>query len=139
MFESTARIDAPPAAVWAVLADLEAWPSWESAIVRTEGRLAEGTRIRLWTQIDPKRPFAFTVVALEPERRMVLESRWPLGLFRGVRTYELAPRDEGGTVFTMCEDYAGPFAPVLKVWMPKLQPSFDAFAKGLKVQAERRT
>ena len=138
MFESTAHIDAPPAAVWAVLTDLEAWPSWESAIVRTEGRVAEGERIRIWAQLDPKRPFTFTVAALEPERRMVLESRLPLGMFRGVRTHELTPQAEGGTRFALREEYSGPLAPVFSLWMPKLQPSFDAFATGLKVQAEAR-
>jgi hypothetical protein len=59
----------------------------------------------------------------------------PLGLFKGVRTYRVAP--EGGrTRFTMREEYTGPLLPLIWRSMPDLQPSFDRFARGLKARVE---
>jgi hypothetical protein len=58
-----------------------------------------------------------------------------LGLFRGVRTFRLEPRD-GGTAFTMSEEYTGPPLPLIWRSMPDLGPSFAQFATGLKKRAE---
>jgi hypothetical protein len=60
----------------------------------------------------------------------------PLGLFRGVRTYELAEQGNGSTEFRMREEYAGPLVGLIWRSMPDLGPSFDQFAQGLKQQAE---
>jgi len=45
----------------------------------------------------------------------------PLGLFRGVRTYE---------------EYTGPLLPLIWRSMPDLGPSFQQFATGLKQRVE---
>lgn len=34
--ERTVRVDAPPEACWAVLADFERWPDWQPAVERVE-------------------------------------------------------------------------------------------------------
>jgi hypothetical protein len=60
----------------------------------------------------------------------------PLGLFRGMRTFTLEPAPSG-TRFTMEEVYSGPLLPLIRRTMPDLQPSFDAFAAGLRERAER--
>jgi hypothetical protein len=60
----------------------------------------------------------------------------PLGLFRGVRTFTLAPRPGGGTDFRMREEYRGPLLPLIWRSMPDLGPSFEQFARGLKRRAE---
>jgi hypothetical protein len=59
----------------------------------------------------------------------------PLGLFRGVRTYTLAPVG-AGTTFHMREEYTGPLLGLIWRSMPDLQPSFDRFAAGLKGRVE---
>jgi hypothetical protein len=59
----------------------------------------------------------------------------PLGLFKGVRTFTLSAED-GGTRFTMREEYTGPLLPLIWRSMPDLGPSFEQFARGLKAKAE---
>ena len=59
-----------------------------------------------------------------------------LGLFKGVRTYTLAPKGNGTTKFRMREEYTGPLLPMIWRSIPDLGPSFTQFANGLKRRAE---
>jgi uncharacterized protein YndB with AHSA1/START domain len=134
-YEATAAIDAPPEAVWAVLTDGAAWPTWDSGVTTVEGRIAEGEKVTVRTEVSPGRAFPVKVTALEAPRRMVFTGGMPLGLFRGERTYTLTPSD-GGTAFRMREEYTGPLLGMIWKSMPDLQPSFDRFAAGLKQRVE---
>ena len=136
MYESQIEIDAPPDAVWAVLTDLPRWPAWRSAIARTEGTVEPGSRIKVWVEANPGRAFPLTVTELTRSRRMVLQGGMPLGLFRGVRTYDLDAVGPGRTHITMREVYSGPLARLITRSIPDLQPSFDTFVQGLKDEAE---
>ena len=60
----------------------------------------------------------------------------PLGLFRGVRTYEVSPGAGGQVTFHMREEYTGPLLPLIWRSMPDLGPSFQQFASGLKQRVE---
>jgi uncharacterized protein YndB with AHSA1/START domain len=135
-YETTATIDAAPEAVWTVLTDAAAWPTWDSGVTAVEGRIAEGEKITVRTEVSPGRAFPVEVTALEAPRRMVFRGGMPLGLFRGERTYTLTPADGGATTFRMREEYTGPLLGMIWKSMPDLQPSFDQFAAGLKKRVE---
>ena len=68
---------------------------------------------------------------------MTWKGGMPLGAFRGVRTFVLAPQDGGTTRFTMREEFTGWMLPLIKGQMPDLQPSFDQFAGGLESRVEK--
>jgi hypothetical protein len=70
---------------------------------------------------------------------MVWSGGMPLGLFRGVRTFTLAPDAGGASAFTMREEYSGPLLPLIWRSIPDLGPSFAQFAAGLKQRAEQST
>ena len=55
----------------------------------------------------------------------------PLGLFKGVRTFTLAP-ENGATRFTMREEYTGPMLPLIWRSMPDLRA--EQFAQVLKAR-----
>jgi hypothetical protein len=135
-YESSADVDAAPEAVWAVLTDGADYAEWDSGVVRVEGRIAPQERIKVVSEANPKRAFPVTVTEFAPGERMVWSGGMPLGLFKGVRTFTLARR-EGGTRFTMREEYTGPLLPLIWRSMPDLQPSFEQFAHGLKARSER--
>ena len=135
-YETTATIAAPPEAVWAVLTDASAWPGWDSGVTAVDGRIAEGQKITVRTEVSPGRAFPVKVTALDAPRRMVFSGGMPLGLFRGERTYTLTPSDGGTTNFRMREEYTGPLLGMIWKSMPDLQPSFDRFAAGLKRRVE---
>jgi hypothetical protein len=133
-YEVTETIDASPDEVWAVVEDVARYPDWDSG-VRVEGRVGPGEKLKIHSEANPGRAFAVKVTELEPGRRMVWSGGMPLGLFRGVRTYQVAP-EAGGTRFTMREEYTGAMLPLIWRSMPDLQPSFDRFARGLKARVE---
>src|SRR3954465_12964141 len=108
-YAASSLIDAPPAAVWAVLTDGASWTSWDSAVVRFEGTIAPGHKVTVYPEVNPKRGFPVKVVEFRPAERMTWRGGMPLGLFTGTRTYTLTP--EGGSVrFHMREEYTGPLA-----------------------------
>ncbi len=135
-YEASATIAAAPDAVWAILADGPGYAAWDSGVVRVEGTIAPGEKIKVVSEANPKRAFPVEVTEFEPGRAMTWAGGMPLGLFRGVRTFALTPEDGGGTRFTMREEYSGPMLPLIWRSMPDLQPSFDQFAAGLKARAE---
>ena len=93
-------------------------------------------RLRLWTEATGARPFALEVATLDAGRRMVWEGGLPLGLFRGVRTFTLTPR-EGGVEFEMTETFSGPLSGLIGKSIPDLTPSFEKFATGLLALASK--
>ena len=134
-YESTSHIQADPDAVWRVLADANAYPTWDSGVKRVEGTVAPGEKIKVVSEANPGRAFPIVVTEMVPGQRMSWTGGMPLGLFRGVRTFTLTPED-GGTRFRMREEYTGPLLPVIWRSMPDLGPSFEQFARGLKARTE---
>ena len=132
----TRPIAASPDAVWAVLADGSSWSEWNPTIISFEGTIALGEKVKLVSTVNPKRAFSLNVVEMVAPKRMVWSDGMPLGLFKGVRTYELTPTDGGGTEFTMEESYSGILAGMITKTIPDMTESFEQFADGLKVAVE---
>ena len=133
----TRTIQATPQTVWDLLTDLDSYADWNPTIISIQGDVTVGGMVKLVSTVDPKRTFKVSVTELTPPRRMLWADGMPLGLFRGVRTYDLAPAD-GGTVFTMTEDYTGPLAGLVTKAIPDMSESCTQIADGLKVAAEAR-
>ncbi len=130
-------IDAGPETVWNLLVDGPRYPDWNPAVLSLTGEIAVGNRIELVSVVNPKRSFRLTVTRLDAPRTMVWADGMPLGLFRGVRTYTLTPR-EGRTEFAMEEVFSGPLAPLITRMIPDMSESFEMFADGVKSASEGR-
>jgi hypothetical protein len=135
-YEASSVIKADPGAVWAVLTDGAAWPTWDSAVVRFEGTIAPGNKVTVYPSVNPKRGFPVRVVEFVPGERMTWRGGMPFGLFTGTRTYVLTPGTDGSVQFAMREAYTGPLAGLIGRSIPNLGPSFVRFADGLKHQVE---
>ena len=135
-YEATSMIAASPEAVWAVLSDGSNWPSWDSGVEAVEGRIAMGETITIRSQAAPGRAFPVKVTGFDPPAHLRFSGGMPLGLFRGVRTYELSGDADGQVRFRMREQYSGPLLPLIWRSMPDLGPSFQRFARGLKQRVE---
>lgn len=136
-YRAETLIQADPERIWPILADAPSWPDWDSGVQRIEGHVAPGERIKVVSEVNPGRAFPVKVTEFEPGRRMAWTGGMPLGLFKGVRTFELRPEPGGATRFTMHERFSGPLRPLIGRSIPDLGPSFDQFARGLKERAER--
>jgi hypothetical protein len=135
-YEATSTIAASPEAVWTVLSDGAAWPGWDSGVDAVEGAIVMGETIKIRSQAAPGRAFPVKVTRFEPPAHLELSGGMPLGLFRGVRTYEVSPGSDGLVTFHMREEYTGPLLPLVWRSIPDLGPSFQRFAAGLKQRVE---
>jgi hypothetical protein len=75
--EHSARIRAGAAEVWALWADLARWPDWDERIeaVDLEEELRVGAELRVKLRRGGR--VRYEVVALEPERLLAIEARFP--------------------------------------------------------------
>jgi uncharacterized protein YndB with AHSA1/START domain len=136
-FEASATIDAAPEAVWRILTDAAAYPTWDSGVVSVDGTIGPGNTITVHAAINPGRSFPVKVTDFEAPSKMKWTGGMPMGLFVGERTFTLTASGDGGTVFDMREEYHGPFTAMIWGSIPDLQPSFEQFANGLKARAEQ--
>lgn len=124
-------IDASEAEVWAILTNAADYPRWNSTITSMEGTIALGEKIRLKSTLDEKRTFKLKVKQIEENNILV----WGDG--KGTRTFMIDPREKGGVTFTMTEKIGGIMFPMYKKYLPDFMPSFEAFARDLKTEAEK--
>ena len=123
-------IEADPAIVWALLTNASDYPRWNSTVISIEGEIAEGEKIRLKSQLDPKRTFKLKVKEFQPESRLV----WGDG--KGNRIYTLEKLGENSVRFSMNEKIGGLMFPMYAKYIPPFDESFEAFATDLKKEAE---
>lgn len=107
------EIEAPPAEVWRVLADLRHYPDWNPFIVNASGSLESGARLALIT-VEPEsnreRSFRARILKCEPERelRFLYHS-----LMKGVLDHEhfllLSASSSGGTRLVHGQNETGLF------------------------------
>jgi hypothetical protein len=135
-YAATASIRGTPDAIWAILVDGAGYARWDSGVDAVVGAIGPGATITVRSKAAPGRAFPVKVVEFTPGRRMVWSGGMPLGLFKGVRTFELTARPGGMTDFAMREEYSGPLLPMIWRSMSDLGPSFAQFANGLKARIE---
>lgn len=128
------NIQAPAAAIWSLLTNANDFPRWNSTVTRVDGRIREGEQLRLYVP-GTDRTFTPRVSGVVPNKGMT----WTGGfspVFKGVRTFELRPRDDGSTDFAMEERFSGLMLPFVRGSMPDFGPVFERFAGDLKREAE---
>ena len=100
-----------------------------------EGQIREGEKLVLRVP-GTDRAFTPKVSGVVSNERMT----WTGGfapMFKGVRTFELRPRNDGSTDFAMEERFSGLMLPLLKWSLPDFGPAFERYASDLKHEAER--
>jgi hypothetical protein len=118
--------------------DGASYARWDSGLDAVEGTIAPGATITVRSKAAPGRAFPVKVTEFSPGRRMIWSGGMPLGLFKGVRTFDLTLRPGGTVDFAVREEYSGPLLPMIWRSMPNLGPSVAQFADGLKTQVEQR-
>ena len=129
------NIQAKTETVWGLLTDAKDFPNWNSNVTSIEGDIREGERLQMHVP-GTDRAFTPKVSGVIPNRQMI----WSDGfgpLFRGVRSFELRPLQDGSTDFKMEERFSGLLLPLFKRSMPDFGPVFEGWATDLKHEAER--
>lgn len=130
-------IDAPPATVWSVLVDVDAYPAWNPTL-RVWGEPATGER--LWAMLVdrnlPPAPFRPRVTALDPGRELRWRTRFPLGAVTATHTFRVEPADGAGSRFVQTEHFEGVLAdPVLDRLSTTVRRSFERMNHALAERA----
>ncbi len=133
-------IAATPQQVWAVLADLDAYPQWNPFIRSASGQVAKGATLTL--RLVPAQGRAMTfrpkVLAAEPGLLRWIGRLIMPGLFDG--THQFALDDMGGhTRLTQLETFRGVLVPVTGKIITQTEAGFRALNQALKQRAERAT
>lgn len=136
-YMATSTIEASPETIWEILTNAPGYPEWDPSVDRIEGTIAAGEKITAYTKLSPGRAFPVTVTEFVPGEKMVWSSGMPLGLFKGERTFTLAPQGNGTIKFTVREVFTGLLLPLIGRSIPNLTSTFEQFTAGLKNQAER--
>lgn len=132
----TFAVDAPPAAVWGVLADVERWPEWTDSVTAAElvtgGPLSLGSRVRLR---QPRLPtVVWTVDELAPGTSFSWRAGGPGIASRGEHRVEPAG---GGSRVTLTFSQTGPLSGLLDALTGRLVARYVRMeADGLKRRAE---
>lgn len=125
----SAYIDAPVETVWKILTDAAAYPSWNTTVVRLDGEIKEGEKIRLTSTLDPDREFKLKVKDVKPGESMIWKD------MMGKRTYKLKKKGDG-VLFVMTERIGGLMFPLFANKIPSFDESFTQFALDLKRVSE---
>jgi uncharacterized protein YndB with AHSA1/START domain len=133
--EGEIQISAPPETVWALIADLSAWPTWNSDVksMAFDGRLEPGSTFS-WKAGSAS--LVSTLQVVEPPH----EIGWTgttMGI-HAVHVFRFEPTG-GGTRARSAESFRGLIPSVFRKFSRNLlQRGIDGILSSLKVEAERR-
>ncbi len=133
---TTIQIEAPAERVWQLLTDAGWWNRAKNGVVEVTGEIQQGKKIKLVSELQPKRGFSLKVTDMSAPQRMTWTGGMPLGLFTGRRTFSIDPAGDGSATFTMTEEFTGPLSSMIAKSLPDFQASFDEFARALKADSE---
>lgn len=132
-FRATTTIFASADKIWNILLDTGSWPEWDPFCDKIEGDVALGSKVTAFSKLSPGRGFGVKVVELDENKRMTWQGGMPLGLFKGVRTFTLAPKGDA-VEFTLHEQFTGLMSGLIP--LPDMTEAFQKFCEGLKQRAE---
>jgi hypothetical protein len=134
---ATIRIDALPAAVWAVLTDLDRYPEWNPLFREAAGQVVVGQRITL-RSVHPANGRLMTVkpkiTVADPGTELRWVSSLP-GIMSGEHRFTLTA-DGGGTRLEQSETVRGLLVALAGKTFDRTEASFQALNEALKKRSE---
>ena len=135
---ATIEIDATPAEVWAVLADLASYPQWNPRFPEASGDLAAGKKITLKSRPTAGRPMTIrpTIVTAQFGVELRWIARLP-GIISGEHAFTLTPAN-GGTRLQQSETFGGLLASLAGRTIARAEGDFRTLNEAIKNRAEGR-
>jgi hypothetical protein len=136
-YSATTTINASPDTIWKIITDAPNFPQWDPWALRIEGKIAPGETVTAYTKLAPKQAFPAKVTDFVPNQHMAWTGGMPIGLFKGVRTFNLDTKGPTTVEFTVREEFSGPLLPLFAGSLPDMTQPFQDFVNGLKQRAEK--
>jgi carbon monoxide dehydrogenase subunit G len=137
-YERTVQIGAPPAAVWAVIADVERWPEWTPSILSVARKEPGPLGLASTASVRSKgfRESALRVTEFSPGCSFTWVGSGGPGL-RVVLAHAVEPIG-GGSRVTLTVSAAGPSAPLVGWLVARMSKrNVDTEAESLKQRVEQ--
>lgn len=139
IYSRTIDVAAPPEAVWSVMVDVEAWPSWTASMTNVELRTPGPLRLGSVAKVRQPRlaPTTFTVTEYNEGSSFAWStgSRW----LTSVGDHRVEPAEPGSRV-TLTLRQAGPLAGLVgAVYKGLIAKYVRMEAEGLKRESESRS
>lgn len=135
-FSAETIINAPPEAVWRVLADVANWPSWDSNTDNAEGVVQKDGRLTFGSSAAPGQSLQVKITALDEP--YLLE--WTGGVppaFKSVRTHHITPDGDNDSRVEASEELSGAMLGMIERQIPDLDAVLREFLLSLKKRVER--
>ena len=134
------EIEAPASAVWAELANTEAYGDWNPFVRRISGDLEAGNQLEVTVGADGSTQMDFAPEVLVADKDA--ELRWVgrlgfQGIFDGEHYFILEETDRGTTIFRHGETFTGLLGyPLLALIREETRNGFLAMNEALKIRVE---
>jgi uncharacterized protein YndB with AHSA1/START domain len=138
VLRASATIDAPPAVVWDVLTNIDAYREWNPWLIEARGEAVPGGGVLARVVLDGKERRAdHRVLHVDPPHRFCWRDHgWTTAFAYGQRCRYLEASDTG-TAFRQQLLIAGPFrGTAMKRFGAAMQAGMDAETEALKARAE---
>lgn len=128
-------LPAPPEAIWAVIADLNSWSTWNPLYTRAEGQLKIGAQLSLDLVLPGQGLQVIKPVIVDWVPNDQIHWRLSLagGLIRTTRYLEIEKLGENSSIFANGELFAGPLGPLAARRMGRaIQSGFKSMGEAVK-------
>ena len=131
-------VNAPAAAVWQILTDLDSYDAWNPFFQQASGTVAVGQTLRLEAHIGTN-VMTFTPTVLEAKKNR--ELRWlgrvllP-GIFDGEHSFTLTTLSDNRVKLVQRERFRGVLVPFFGTLLSKTEDKFTDLNEALKARAE---
>ena len=130
-------IPAPAEAIWAVIADIAAWPAWNPLYTRAEGALRIGAPLVLDVALPGQKVRTIRPVVSDwvPNEQILWKLSMAGGLIKSIRYLEIEQLTEAGCIFSNGEMFDGPLGPaVARRMRGPIRAGFTALGEAVKAR-----
>ncbi|MEA3056371.1 MAG: hypothetical protein QOD30_1803 [Actinomycetota bacterium] len=137
ILDSSVEIDAAPAAVWAVFADVERWSEWTASVTSLRG--LDGSELAVGRRFAIKQPrlprLVWEVTAIDPGRSWTWRQHSPGSTT--LATHDVLATDDGRTLVRQRLDQRGVLGALVGRLMQRTSRRYlELEAQGLKARSE---
>ena len=142
IIQNTARIDAPPATVWAVLTDFDERSEWDPYYREVRGELARGARLTVRASLNDTDGLVTShprIVVLEPGERLAWTNRFFVpGLLDSRNEFRLTSPKADATELRQTERFSGLLVTPSKGTLDDVEARLRQWTAAIKRRAEAR-
>lgn len=132
-------VQAPPDAIWAVIADIKGWSLWNPLYPKADGAVRIGAPLTLEVALPNRKPQTIRPVIVDwiPNEQIYWRHQALGGLVRTTRYLEIEKLTDTGCIFAHGEVFAGPLGPtVVRSLGRSIRTGFAAMSEAVKARAE---